>query len=121
MTDLTIPDFVSIEHDLVKTHFSVQVELPGAQAWLTPEEARAVARRLLDIADEAENERRAVVQVIFRHHSNAQRYSYFDPSGKLRVGDLALTDLGATVEVVAIGRGDYEGPLKALTAKVIPL
>lgn len=96
----------------------------------------ATARALEDKADElqleAERLRRKatrledgdVVQVRFpRYKSHGQTYAYKVPDGlTVSVGDLVVVESlygGQTVvEVVSVGRGGYEGPLKSITGKV---
>lgn len=74
--------------------------------------------RLLDTIEALEDENH-YVQVVFMGGSTGNRYTYIDPSGSLRVGDLVLAGYAdAPAKVVALGKGSYEGPYKDLVCKL---
>lgn len=64
------------------------------------------------------------VQVRFNLDRNSvgQAYTYIDPSGKLKVGDLVRAPVYSgdfqTAKVVALGRGAWQGRCKTLAAKL---
>lgn len=89
---------------------------------LTLDEARELAKQLTEAADAVEEAGRHYVQVSFQSGADWRRYTYLDPSGALRPGDMALVDTAygdnQIVTVVALGKGAYQGPYKALKARV---
>ncbi len=93
---------------------------------LTIEEARELACKLDEAAEEAEDAKRHFVQVEF----GSRRYTYLDPSGTLTVGDQVLlppTGFGNSTtaiphRIVALGKAPgYSGPYKNVLSKVVPL
>jgi hypothetical protein len=67
---------------------------------------------------------RSYVQVRFDlgRNSQAQTYTYIDPSGTLAVGDLVQAPVYEgdlrTAKVVALGRGRWTGPCKPVAARL---
>lgn len=93
---------------------------------LSVSEARCLADELRRAADEAEEESLNYVQVRFLDSFRGvggRLYTYLDPSGSLQVGDTVIAGYTSGRAVVqALGKGDdFDGPYKALTAKVVPL
>ncbi|HEY5984918.1 MAG TPA: hypothetical protein VIV12_00845, partial [Streptosporangiaceae bacterium] len=76
-------------------------------------------------AELAEEERStSYVQVKFLGGGTLARYTYRDPSGSLEIGDLVEvpTSRGpATAKVKELGRGSYVGPVKDVTALLVPV
>lgn len=61
------------------------------------------------------------VQVEFLNSSGYREYTYIDPSGVVKVGDLVEVDTvyGTSIaKVVALGKGSYNGPFKSITARL---
>ena len=53
----------------------------------------------------------------------ARRYTYRDPSGTLKVGDLVEAPVGydglQLAKVVELGRGKYSGPIKDIKIRIV--
>lgn len=85
---------------------------------LTIAEARELAYTLIRMANEAEDNATRYVRVQFA--SSLREYTYIDPSGTLREGDMVVVPAGNTekvVEVIGIGRGVFEGECKPVLGK----
>ena len=87
--------------------------------------SEAEAREYLSVLEDALKELDAatsVVQVRFDGYSR-RTYAYRDPSDSLVVGDRVIVDTSyggeQEVEVVGHGRGEYEGGLRNVIAKVV--
>lgn len=86
--------------------------------------SREEAQALLEALDDALNfDPDSYVQVRVREGLR-NRYTYRDPSGTLAVGDHVQVPFGASNrlrmgEVIALGKGEYDGPVKDVAARFV--
>jgi hypothetical protein len=101
----------------------IDEEDPTVELIYDLEEAEILLATLTDAVEQMREAELSYVQVSFGGmNSTGGRYTYSDPSGTLKVGDLVEVRTGSNeprqVRVVGLGRGSWGGPVKPVIAKL---